>query len=111
LKPKRKPAKKKSSLVWREVVKIVDLDPITAGEEQYWFRIEVLKTPPKLFTARVWRTEQHRIRPATVPRNLDQEIVVDASYLFEEIEGKTVDQVIDSTLKEIEDRFLNGAAK
>jgi len=87
-----------SRLVLREVVKIIEIDPILVGEEEIWFRIEVCREQGNSnhFTARTWRREHHQIG----------RVLVDSSHLFEEVVGKTEKEVIDRTLQEIETRFV-----
>jgi hypothetical protein len=106
----------KAKLVVREIVKIVEVDPIQFGDETLWFRIEVSREPgkKKRFTGRVWRTEHYRILPTFPQRSSNpakrsnDEIIVDSSFMFEEITGPSVKAVLARILREIEDRFLKG---
>ncbi len=95
--------KMKSPLVLREVVKIVEIDPIQVGDQTLWFRIDVtreLGVKKNRYTARVWRSEHHQLHEKS------EQVIVDSTHLFEEISGKSVKQVIKKTAREIEARFM-----
>ena len=104
---------KSSKLEVREVVKILELDPLRVGEDTLWFRIEVTRDSVAHYRARVWRTEHQLVRPAFPPSSAggaNTDVVVDSSYLFDEVEGKSVKAVVDKTLAEIERRFVSPAS-
>ncbi len=94
--------KVKSTLVLREVVSIVEIDPIQVGGETLWFRIDVTRemgAKKGRYTARVWRSQHHQLHEKS------EQVIVDSTHLFEEISGKSVKQVIKKTVREIEARF------
>jgi hypothetical protein len=94
--------KLKSELVLREVVKIVEIDPIQVADQTLWFRIDVTReigAKKGRFTARVWRSEHHQLKDKA------DQVIVDSTHLFEEISGKSVKQVVKKTVREIEARF------
>jgi hypothetical protein len=111
-KARAKASAPKSKLEVREVVKILELDPLRVGDNMLWFRIEVTRDRSARYRARVWRTEHQRVTPAfpSSSGGVAPDIVVDSSYLFDEVEGTSVKSVVDKTLAEIERRFVAPAA-
>ncbi len=95
--------KMKTALVLREVVRIVEIDPIQVGDQTLWFRIDVTRELGRKgrFTARVWRSEHREVHEKS------EQVIVDSTHLFEEISGKSIKQVIKKTVREIEERFLS----
>lgn len=102
-----------------EIVKVFDLAPIAIPDpagESFKFRIEILKDCQNdgHFYARVCRRETFRLQP-TFPLDddgrpkddcFDEEIVIqDISQKWENIKGKTAEEVLEKVLNKIREIF------
>lgn len=104
------------------MVRVYDLEPIIVPSEYveaYKFRIEVLREVKgrKCFYPRVWRQETYRIQPRFVPPHAegetsDEEILVldtfvlDTLKKWEQVRGKTAEDVLKKVSARIEEIFL-----
>jgi hypothetical protein len=108
---------RRSRLEVTEVVKTVDLSPISMaeGEDEVRLRVEILRKAGNRarFTATVWRIEFYRVQP-TFPQQdgrpasagADEQILVIDDNFAQGISGPTANSVLKKVIREIEARFF-----
>jgi hypothetical protein len=98
------------NLSCRELVKTVDLEPITSEETNayYHFRIEIMwdEKPEKSYQARVYRRESYSLQPTfTIDGELAYDVadcwlwVEDEQNLLGKIEGNTVEELVEQAVR------------
>jgi hypothetical protein len=98
----------------RELVKTVDLEPISVEEtnEYYRFRIEIMRaeSPDKSYQASVYRFESYSLRPTFAPEaELASDVadcwlwVADEQELLGKIEAVTIEGVVEQALRARDD--------
>lgn len=96
------------------LAQVVNLEPIQLRDEEaesLKFRIEVFRWASDRFTCQLWRRETYRLEPSFQLEDgretWDAETyVLETGLAWENIEGPSIEHVVEATLREIEERFL-----